>query len=284
MGTPAHRPQGRSHPRAHPTDWGMAPPAGPAAGHLAGPGPAVNQVGASPGHCVAGVDGCRAGWIVLCRCGNEPVQAWLEPTASALVTTLRARTPRPQQVLIDIPIGLPSAGRRRCDQLARVRLAQRRSSVFPAPIRPMLAADSWEEACRIGADLEGRRLSRQAWNITARVREVDGLLQQSPALRGWMREVHPELSFLAMAGAPLPHAKKTAAGRNQRLKLIGAAFGGDAFASLRDRFRRGAVADDDLLDAFAALWSSERLLRGEALVLPPTPEWDATGLAMEIVS
>ena len=244
----------------------------------------MSRVGAGAECCVAGVDGCRAGWIVLCRRGNEPAQAWLEPTASAMVANLSAQRPRPQQVLIDIPIGLPSAGRRRCDQLARERLAQRRSSVFPAPIRPMLAAESWEQACRIGNELEGRRLSRQAWNITARVREVDGLLQQSPALRGWLREVHPELSFLAMAGAPLPHAKKTAAGRDQRLELIAAAFGAAAFADLRGRFRRSAVADDDLLDAFAALWSAERLLRGEALVLPPTPEWDATGLAMEILS
>lgn len=236
------------------------------------------------GCCVAGVDGCRAGWIGLTRCAAEPPQAWLEPTATALVAVLQALRPRPQVVLIDIPIGLPSAGRRGCDQLARERLGPRRSSVFPAPIRPMLAAASWEQACQIGDAVEGRRLSRQAWNITARVSEVDGLLQQRPPLRGWLREVHPELSFLAMAGAPLAQAKRTAAGRAQRLELIAAAFGVDAFADLRGRFRRSAVADDDLLDAFAALWSAERLLRGQALVLPPEPEWDATGLSMEIVS
>ena len=137
-----------------------------------------------PECCVVGVDGCRAGWIGVSRCGNAPAQAWLEPTATALVATLRARRPKPRLVLIDIPIGLPAVGRRGCDQQARERLAQRRSSVFPAPIRPMLAADSWEQACRIGDELEGRRLSRQAWNITARIREVDGLLQHQPALRG----------------------------------------------------------------------------------------------------
>ena len=51
---------------------------------------------------------------------------------------------------------------------------------------------------------------------------------------------------------------------------------------MREQFRRSQVGDDDILDAFAALWSAERLLRGEAITLPVEPELDATGLAMEI--
>ena len=60
-------------------------------------------------------------------------------------------------------------------------------------------------------------------------------------------------------------------------------FRSHAFADLRGGYRRGAVADDDLLDAFAALWSAQRLARGEARVLPSSPELDGTGLAMEIL-
>jgi predicted RNase H-like nuclease len=147
----------------------------------------------------------------------------------------------------------------------------------------VLAAASWEEACAIREQLEGKRMNKQSWNITAKVREVDALLQARPELRGWLREVHPELSFSTLAGAPLPEPKKTATGKQLRQELIAATFGAGAYEAVRAQFRRTAVVDDDILDAFAALWSAERLLNSQATVLPAAPELDTTGLAMEIV-
>ena len=231
----------------------------------------------------AAADGCRAGWIGLSRIADGPVSAWLCGSAEQLVNELETLEPRPGVLLIDMPIGLPEQGGRGCDQAARERLGARRSSIFPAPIRPVLAAASWHEACAIRERLEGKRMSKQSWNITAKVREVDALLQARPALRGWLREVHPELSFSTLAGAPLPHPKKTASGKLRRQELVAASFGAGAYAAVRAQVGRSAVADDDILDAFAALWSAERLLNGTATVLPASPEHDATGLAMEIV-
>ena len=230
----------------------------------------------------AAADGCKAGWIALHRPANGAVQARLCASAAELVAELQSLNPIPQVLLIDMPIGLPEQGSRRCDQLARERLGVRRSSIFPAPIRPVLQAGSWEEACAIRERIEGKRMSKQSWNITAKVREVDALLQASPALRGWLREVHPELSFSLLAGTPLPEAKKTAAGKALRQQLVEGYFGAGAYAAVREQFRRSQVGDDDILDAFAALWSAERLLAGEAITLPMEPELDATGLVMEI--
>lgn len=171
---------------------------------------------------------------------------------------------------------------RHCDQLARERLGVRRSSLFPAPIRPVLQAGSWAEACVIREQIEGKRMSKQSWNITAKVREVDAPLQADPTLRGWLREAHPELSFSLLTGAPLPEAKQTAAGKTLRQELVEGYFGVGAYAAVREQFRRSQVGDDDILDAFAALWSAERLLRSEAITLPMEPEFDPTALAMEI--
>lgn len=62
----------------------------------------------------------------------------------------------PDTFMIDVPIGLPDRGARECDKAARRRLGPSRgSSVFPAPIRRILAATSYIEACAIGG--EGRR-------------------------------------------------------------------------------------------------------------------------------
>jgi predicted RNase H-like nuclease len=43
------------------------------------------------------------------------------------------------------------------------------------------------------------------------------------------------------------------------------------------------VADDDILDAFAALWTAERITSGVAVTLPENKPLDSTGLPMRIV-
>lgn len=230
-----------------------------------------------------GVDGCRAGWLVLSRPAREDppwrhVEACLVAEASALAAGAEAAI-----TAIDIPIGLPEGGPRRCDQEARLRLGARRSSVFPAPPRPVLDAADHRQACRISRALDGRGLSVQTWNIVPKVRQVDRWLRQQPALLPRVQEVHPELAFQSWnGGLPLGHGKRCSEGRAERLALCECEFPG-AWAAIRARFRRSDVADDDILDALALLRSAERLRRAEATVLPegPIPR-DACGLPMTI--
>jgi predicted RNase H-like nuclease len=42
------------------------------------------------------------------------------------------------------------------------------------------------------------------------------------------------------------------------------------------------VADDDIYDAFAALWTAERIHAGTAEVIPDVPEIDSFGLEMRM--
>jgi predicted RNase H-like nuclease len=228
----------------------------------------------------AGVDGCRAGWLCVTRDAAGEIASACYASAEALF----AQQPRPDVLAIDVPIGLLERGARACDRAARALLAKRRASVFPAPPRAALAAATWAEACAIRQRLEGKRISKQAWAIVAKIREVDDALRREPARARWVREVHPELCFARWSGAPLAHRKKTTAGRAARLALVTQCFGREAFAAARLRHPRRDAADDDLLDAFAALWSAERILRGDALSLPPSPPRDARGLRMEIVA
>jgi predicted RNase H-like nuclease len=237
------------------------------------------MVAAVTGARAAGADGCRAGWICIVR----ERAGGLGSAAYATADALFAQIPRSAVLAIDIPIGLAERGARECDGAARRLLGSRRSSVFPAPLRCVLAARSFEQACRIRARREDKRMSRQAFGIVAKVREVDAALRADVARARTVREVHPELCFAAWSGAPLAHSKKTPAGRAERLALVAGSFGSSAFAAVRSRHPRRDAADDDILDAFAALWSAERLLRGEAEWLPAEPPLDACGLRMEIV-
>jgi predicted RNase H-like nuclease len=122
----------------------------------------------------------------------------------------------------------------------------------------------------------------QAFGLFAKIRDMDEALARRPELGGRVREVHPEVSFAAWAGAPIAAGKKSAEGRAARAALVDAWLPG-AYAAARASLARARAADDDLLDAFAALWTACRIARGEAVTLPSGPPRDLRGLAMEIV-
>jgi predicted RNase H-like nuclease len=126
-------------------------------------------------------------------------------------------------------------------------------------------------------------MSKQAWGIVDRIRAVDGELRAHPRLQRRTHEVHPEVAFQAWNGAPIPFGKRSLRGREQRRRLVDRHFGPSAYDAVRARFPARNVAHDDILDAFATLWSAERILRGEGRSLPESPPTDEYGLRMEIV-
>ena len=215
---------------------------------------------------VAGIDGCPCGWLCLIK---DLPTGTVQARVLANISDLLALDPRPEAVVVDVPIGLTDAGPRKCDLEARAHLkAPRSSSVFPAPIRPTLVAKTYAQACQIGQKVDGRKLSQQAWAILPKIQEVDSFLRSDASLQRRVREVHPEVCFWAWnRNKAMSHRKKSA-----------------AYAVAQGSLPRGKYGNDDLLDAFAALWSAERVAAGKALLLPATPPIDSCGLRMEMVA
>jgi predicted RNase H-like nuclease len=227
---------------------------------------------------VAGVDGCRAGWVVVLQRGRH-IGAFLAGTMTELASTV----PKGTIVAVDMPIGLPELGDRECCKAARAYLRKPRScSVFPAPIRACLSAPTGEAASRLQKRLDDRALSKQSQALMPKIREVDEFLRQHADWRKLVYEVHPEVSFARWAGASMQHNKKRTAGRAEREALIDAQWPGArerCWAELD-----GDVGRDDLNDAFAALWTARRIAVGRAVTMPDRPPVDAEGLPMRIVS
>jgi predicted RNase H-like nuclease len=237
-----------------------------------------------PASRVAGVDGCKSRWLCIARdLRSGEIAARLFATAAQLVD----QHPLPDVIGWDIPMGLAEDGASRgCDRAARAVLrAPRASSVFTAPIRAALAAGSLAEASGITArHCDGRRVSAQAFGIFPKIREVDEALAARPALRGRLREVHPEVCFWAWNGGVAMRAyKKTEEGQRDRLALVEGHFGAGAVARVLAQLAPARAPTDDILDAFAALWTAERIARGVARTLPDEPLRDARGLSMQIV-
>jgi predicted RNase H-like nuclease len=229
---------------------------------------------------VAGVDACRGGWLCLNRQGTSgTISSVVHESAAALL----GQEPRPEVLAIDIPIGLNNLGVRDCDSIARKMLGSRACCVFTAPIRPVLHARTHTEASRIRKRAEGKKISAQAWGIVPKIREIDCLLSANPSLQKFVREAHPEICFMAWnGGATIADRKKSPGGKARRAALVATYFGDRAFARVRDRHPRTKVADDDINDAFAALWTAERILNGSGKVIPARPCRDPFGLRMEI--
>jgi predicted RNase H-like nuclease len=214
---------------------------------------------------VAGVDGCRTGWVVARPGGAEVVVSFAE---------VIARLPPETVIALDMPIGLAAvhaAGGRDCDRLARRLLGPRRgASVFSPPPRGALGVRSLDEA-----RARGWPATLQALNILPKIEAVDATM--SPELQARVFETHPELAFLELnRGRALGRGKRTADGRAARWALL------EEAGVVRPARPRQGESDDDLVDACALLWSASRIARDEAVRVPATPPHDDRGLRMEI--
>jgi predicted RNase H-like nuclease len=219
---------------------------------------------------IAGIDGCKAGWLAVMRNGTQLETRICHSDAEMLALFAECAI-----VAIDIPIGLTESGPRLCDEQARKRLGPRASSVFPAPIRALLDARDYADASETSRRLQNKGISKQMWMIVPKIGEIDHLLQTRPVLRHRVFEVHPEVSFGAWNGGPLAHSKHTEEGLDARRRLAREHFGEIPPVP------RGAK-EDDLLDALAALWTAERIEANQHTELGDG-RIDATGLPMRIV-
>jgi threonine dehydratase/predicted RNase H-like nuclease len=242
---------------------------------------------AAPMAWIAGVDGCKAGWVaaILDLAGQAPPILRVVPRLAELLVDMPSLT----LIAIDMPIGLPDridGSGRGPEQLVRPLLGQRQSSVFSIPARPAVEALDYREACRLAlaTSQPPRKVSKQGFHLFPRIREIDQMLRADPALRDGVFEVHPELAFATMHGEPLTHPKKirgtiNPAGMAERQALLLAQ--GIPSDIMQARPPKGAAADD-ALDALAALVVARHILAGRGRPFPDPPERDSHGLPIAI--
>jgi predicted RNase H-like nuclease len=202
---------------------------------------------------VLGVDGWRGRWVGTLLEGRSVRLLDLADVPAVLAV------PDVEVVGIDMPIGLSDDGVRACDVQARRRLGRAGSSVFPTPVRAVLATDDYAEARALSraATDPPRAPSAQSFQLVKAIRSLDDALGDPPA--DHVVEVHPELAFRAL-DPELRDAKVTARGMARRLAALRTVMDVDA-ALLAAPPRVPAV---DALDACAAAWSARRVADGTA--------------------
>jgi predicted RNase H-like nuclease len=198
--------------------------------------------------------------------GHE-VSACVAATIAELVA-MAETSRRLAVVAIDIPIGLPDDGRREADRLAREIVGPQWRSVFMTPARAALQAGDHAEAVRLNRDVAQEGTSVQAFSLRKRIFEVERWARAGADTHRVV-EVHPEVSFATMAGAPLAAGKTTWAGAERRRHLLA----DNRILIAGELGSAGAAARvDDVLDAAAAAWSALRVAAGDATHLPDPPQ------------
>ncbi|HEX6873519.1 MAG TPA: DUF429 domain-containing protein [Micromonosporaceae bacterium] len=219
-----------------------------------------------PGLRAVGVDGYAGGWVAVELHGGEFVRAWCAGTLATLLGQVPA-----DAVGVDMPLGLLGSGWRSADLHAAAALGARRSSVFRVAPRPVWAAGSHQEASSLCRELTGAGLSMQAWRLGEKILEAEAYRATGAHE---LFEVHPELVFAGLAGAPLRFAKKTWNGQAARRALLA----GVGIELPGDLGPAGVVPVDDVLDAAAVAWCADRIARDAAHHVPdPAIEHDELG-------
>jgi len=237
---------------------------------------------------IAGVDGCRSGWLAVLRdpAGDRPPQLKHYRRFADILEAPEA----PDPIAVDMPIGLPEridGPGRAPEKLVRPLLGARQSSVFSIPARAAVLCEDYREACRIAARHSNppKRVSKQAFNIFPKICEIDALI--TPRLCTRIFEVHPEVAFWRLnGGQPMSLPKKVKSrgnpdGLEERRRLLERL--GYAPSFLTQATPPGAGADD-LLDACVCALIAGRLANGLACPMPDPPERDARGIAIAIWS
>ena len=186
-------------------------------------------------------------------------------------------------ICVDIPIGLlDRPGQRSCDVEARQMLRRgRASSVFAPPSRRALSFGDYRAASDVNLQLTGRRLNKQSFNISLKVREVDEAIK--PGMQERVLEAHPELSFLSLnGGLAVKLSKKTEAGRDHRWRLLRAVLACLARKATLPAGLRSRCQADDYIDALACAWTAVCAASGSVRRIPSEPELDERGLRMEM--
>ncbi|WP_329530949.1 DUF429 domain-containing protein [Streptomyces sp. NBC_01450] len=221
---------------------------------------------------VLGVDACgKQGWVGISLTDGTYAGSLVD----ARLATLIEGAAGAQVIAVDMLLGLVEKGWRAADLAAKTLLGARRSSVFLIAPRSAWQEREYAAAADRCQELTGNRLSQQAWALAPKLLAARACWLADERVH----EVHPEVSFYALAGGvPLAYAKKTWRGQHLRRSLLAEAgiMVPDALGEA-DR-----IPADDVLDAAVAAWSAHRIALGIADRVPAVPELDAEGRVVEI--
>jgi predicted RNase H-like nuclease len=231
-----------------------------------------------PYELLAGVVPTKAGWVVA-SAKLQGIQMYPnEPELLSSISEVLDYRPAFKVIALNAPIGLleePLEGGRRCDREARQLIGFPRAGAIPTPpVRKALMASNYEDAARMSGGM-----GAVTWGLLARFAEVDA--EMAPYRQRAVFEVQPELSFYQLNDdQPMQFSKRSHIGMEERKTLLKSRIHGMERIVDAELPR---VKPWQLIDAAVCLWTTRRIMSRAMTRIPEEPQWDETGLRMELV-
>ena len=232
-----------------------------------------------PYKTLGGVVPCPGGWLIVpARLAGVTVAVEEAMVVPTLIDVLEFK-PKFEACAIWAPIGFfdePEGPFRPCDAEAREFVGwPRRIAIRPTPSRAALHAATREDALKLEPWLTRDDFRRFKWLREAE-REFQPFHQRS-YFAG-----HPELTFLQLNGdVPLTTSPYHEDGVLERMALIRDKMPG--VEEIITRTPPPGCAIVHLLQATGLLWTARRAAGRAMQRLPMDPNWDTSGMRMELV-
>lgn len=230
-------------------------------------------------HFCIGVDGCKGGWICAILDNDE-----LEVKKFASISSLTEHYPGSNQIIVDIPIGLQSHKNHiRPDSEARHIIRERSSTIFPAPCRQAVYANTVAEAYIENERNLGKKFTPLTVGIIPKIKEVDAFLQKNPKYKNRLLESHPEVCFAMLNKQTLLSKKNEIDGINERIHILEHYIPSLKLTDVLLLAKQYKCNIDDILDAICLAVTAMFVSNNEYKTIPEHPMTDETGIVMQMV-
>lgn len=227
-----------------------------------------------------GVDGCKGGWIAAILHHGR-----LEIGKYHSIEDIVLDHPDFSEFLIDMVIGLPSAiGQIRPDQEARKIIHERSSTIFPAPCRQAVYAQTTQAAYDENFKIMGKRFTPLSLGIFPKIKELDMFLQNNPEYKNRIQESHPEVCFNRLNDNQTVLTKKNEIdGIEERCAILSNYVEALEIPKLSFAAKQYKSNVDDIVDAICLAVTAGFVSQDMYDKLPATPMSDNTGLLMQML-
>ena len=232
-------------------------------------------IGAEDNKTYVGVDWMKGSWIASELTGNIASYKTFK-TIDELCSYYEGIS----EILIDMPIGLPESSEEaqlRPDIEARkyLKVAARKSSIFPVPFRQLSYAESKAEVWELNNKL-GAKLTVAGSGILPCIKQVDSFLQSNLEWKERLIESHPECAFQALnSGKGVETSKHTPEGIEERIAILSQyVFNVRELVDSVSKSKK-----EDILDSLCLAVTS----KFGYVSIPKKPVRDSKGLPMRIV-
>lgn len=232
-----------------------------------------------PYKVLGGIVPCPAGWLIVpARLSGVTVVADEPEVAKTLLDVLEFK-PKFDAAAVYCPIGFhdkPTGPYRTCDEEARAMVGWPRSvAIRPTPSRAALQAQSRAEAQELEPWLTRDDLRRFRW-----LKEANRDFQ--PFHQRTYFAAHPDLTWAQLNNdQPLRSSPYQHDGMLERIALIRDKLPG--LEDLASRMPPAGAHQVHLLQALALLWTARRIAGRAMQRVPLDPDWDPSGMRMELV-